>query len=123
MIKDRQINKWSVFILLLILLVGRIFLDDKHSKWIQLISFFGVIIALADLYGDVYRQNHKKDKFRIISGLAIILAVILMSILAGMIFELIVFKSKGNDILTILALLISLPNDLYCTWINRYVNN
>lgn len=122
MIKDRQIDKWSVFILLLILLVGRAFLDDKHSKWIQLISFFGVIIALADLYGNAYRQNHKKDKFRIISGLAILLAVILMVILAGMILELIVFKSKGNDILTILALLISLPNDLYCSWINRYVN-
>lgn len=121
--EDKQIGKWSIFVLLLVLLIARLFLDNKQSEWIQFISFFGVIIALADLYGDVYRENYKKEKFRIISGLAIVLATGLMFVFAGMIMKFIVLGSKGNDILTILALLISLPNDLYCNWIKRYVNN
>ena len=121
--EDKQIGKWSIFVFLLVLLVTRLFLDSKQSEWIQLISFLGVIIALTDLYGNVYRENYTKDKFRIISGLAMVLATGLMLVFAGMIMKLIVLGSKGNDILTILALLISLPNDLYCNWIKRYVEN
>ncbi len=64
-----------------------------------------------------------KDKFKIITGLAVIIAIILMVIAVGMILNFIVFESKGNDVLTILALLISLPNDLYCNWISKYIGN
>ena len=116
--KDKYIGKWCVFSLLSLLLISRFFLDSEHSKWIQFISF----ISLADLYGNVYKENHKKDKFKIITGLAIVIAIILMAIAAGMILNFIVFESKGNDILTILALLISLPNDLYCNWISKYID-
>ncbi len=120
--KDKYIGKWCVFSLLSLLLISRFFLDSEHSKWIQFISFMGVVISLADLYGNVYKENHKKDKFKIITGLAIVIAIILMVIAAGMILNFIVFESKGNDILTILALLISLPNDLYCNWISKYID-
>lgn len=120
--KDKYIGKWCIFSLLSLLLISRFFLDSEHSKWIQFISFMGVVISLADLYGNVYKENHKKDKFKIITGLAIVIAIILMAIAAGMILNFIVFESKGNDILTILALLISLPNDLYCNWISKYID-
>ena len=120
--KDKYIGKWCVFSLLSLLLISRFFLDSEHSKWIQFISFMGVVISIADLYGNVYKENHKKDKFKIITGLAIVIAIILMVIAAGMILNFIVFESKGNDILTILALLISLPNDLYCNWISKYID-
>ena len=121
--KDKYIGKWCVFLLLSLLLISRFFLDSEHSKWIQFISFMGVVISLADLYGNVYKENHKKDKFKIITGLAVIIAIILMVIAVGMILNFIVFESKGNDVLTILALLISLPNDLYCNWISKYIGN
>ena len=38
-----------------------------------------------------------KDKFKIITGLAVIIAIILMVIAVGMILNFIVFESKGND--------------------------
>ena len=120
--KDKKLNKWAVFIFLIAVLLIRVILKDEQSKGIQIISLLGVIIALADVYGSLYVKNYKKDKFRIISGLAIIIAFVLMCVLAGMFWNLIDIGSKGNDILTILALLISLPSDLYCDWINKYID-
>lgn len=120
--KDKKLYKWAVFIFLIAVLLIRVILKDEQSKGIQIISLLGVIIALADVYGNLYVKNYKKDKFRIISGLAIIIAFVLMCVLAGMFWNLIDIESKGNDILTILALLISLPSDLYCDWINKYID-
>lgn len=120
--KDKKLYKWAVFIFLIAVLLIRVILKDEQSKGIQIISLLGVIIALADVYGNLYVKKYKKDKFRIISGLAIIIAFVLMCVLAGMFWNLIDIGSKGNDILTILALLISLPSDLYCDWINKYID-
>lgn len=120
--KDKKLYKWAVFIFLIAVLLIRVILKDEQSKGIQIISLLGVIIALADVYGNLYIKNYRKDKFRIISGLAIIIAFVLMCVLAGMFWNLIDIGSKGNDILTILALLISLPSDLYCDWINKYID-
>lgn len=120
--KDEKLYKWAVFIFLLGVLLIRVILKDEQCKGIQIISLIGVIIALADVYGNLYITNHKKDKFRIISGLAVIIAFVLMCVLAGMFWNFINIGSKGNDILTILALLISLPSDLYCDWINKYID-
>ena len=120
--KDKKLYKWAVFIFLIAVLLIRVILKDEQSKGIQIISLLGVIIALADVYGNLYVKNHKKDRFRIISGLAIIIALVLMCMLAGMFWNIIDIGSKGNDILTILALLISLPSDLYCDWINKYID-
>ena len=120
--KDKKLYKWAVFIFLIAVLLIRVILKDEQSKGIQIISLLGVIIALADVYGSLYVKNYKKDKFRIISGLAIIIAFVLMCVLAGMFWNIIDIGSKGNDILTILALLISLPSYLYCDWINKYID-
>lgn len=120
--KDKSINKWCIFALLLALLIARFFLTNEQSKWIQFVSYFGVVIALGDLYSKTYKKNHEKDKFNVIKGAAILVAILLMIIAAGMIINVIVLNSKGNDILTILALLISLPNELYCEWITSYVD-
>ncbi len=120
--KDKKLYKWAVFIFLIAVLLIRVILKDEQSKGIQIISLLGVIIALADVYGNLYVKNHKKDRFRIISGLAIIIALVLMCMLAGMFWNIIDIGSKGNDILTILALLTSLPSDLYCDWINKYID-
>lgn len=111
----------GIYFLLAVLII-RIIINDKQSKAIQIISLIGVVIALADLYGDLYDINYKKDKFRIITGLAVIVTIFLMGILAAMFWNFIILDSKGNDILTILALLISLPSDLYCNWITKYVD-
>lgn len=52
-----------------------------------------------------------------------VIVFLFMIILAGMFWNFIVLGSKGNDILTILALLISLPSDLYCSWVTKYIDN
>jgi membrane-associated HD superfamily phosphohydrolase len=121
--KDKKIGKWCVFVVLFLLLIGRIVVSDEQSKWIQGIGFIGVVVALVDLYANTYKQNHQKDKFKVIIGLAVIIATLLMIIAVGMIMNIIVLQSRGNDVLTILSLLISLPSELYCDWIKKYVDN
>lgn len=121
--RDKKIGKWCVFVLLVLLLIGRCILEDDDSKWIQFIGFMGVVISLGDLYGKAHDKYNEKDKFRVIKGIAIIVVVILMMIGAGMILNVINLANRGNDLLTILALLISLPNDLYCDWIGSYIND
>ena len=118
--EDKKIGKWCI---LFLLLVGRIVIPDEQSKWIQGIGFIGVVVALVDLYSNTYKQNHQKDKFKVITGLAIIVATLLMIIAVGMVMNKIVLRSRGNDVLTILSLLISLPSELYCDWIKKYVDN
>lgn len=119
--RDKRIGKWCVFIILLLLLIGRLFILEEQSRWIQGIGFCGVIIALMDLYSTAYRQVGKEDKFKVIRGWAIVIATLLMIISGCMIMNMIELKSRGNDILSILALLISLPNEIYCDWIKKYV--
>lgn len=121
--EDKKIGKWCIFVVLFLLLVGRIVIPDEQSKWIQGIGFIGVVVALVDLYSNTYKQNHQKDKFKVITGLAIIVATLLMIIAVGMVMNKIVLRSRGNDVLTILSLLISLPSELYCDWIKKYVDN
>lgn len=53
--KDKQLDKWAVFVFLLIVLIIRLLLKDEQSKGIQIIGLLGVIIALADLYGNLYK--------------------------------------------------------------------
>lgn len=120
--KSNFIAKTGVFLILLLLLIIRIFLDDKHSKWIQYIGFIGVIVALIGLYKNLYDRYYHIDKFKVISGLAIIITFIVVLIGAGMITNLIMLDGKCNDCLTILALLISLPSDLYYEWVGKYLN-
>ena len=122
MTEDKKIWEWCVCICLLLLLVGRLFLNDEWIEWIQFIGLAGVIIALVDLYRALYRNNYKKDKFKIIRGMAIVIGTILVIGIVVIALGHILLGSKGNDILTILALLISLPNELYCSWINSYLN-
>lgn len=121
--EDKKIGKWCIFVVLFLLLVGRNVIPDEQSKWIQGIGFIGVVVALVDLYSNTYKQNHQKDKFKVITGLAIIVATLLMIIAVGMVMNKIVLRSRGNDVLTILSLLISLPSELYCDWIKKYVDN
>lgn len=119
--KDKNMIQWYTFLCLAIIFFVRLFLNDEQSKWVQIISFLGVVIAIANLYNDIYTQNNGKDKFIIIKGAVVIISVGLIAILIGLFANLIVLDNKGNDILTILSLLISLPNDLYCNWIKKYI--
>ena len=121
--ENKIIGKILIFLVLFLLLLARFFMDDEHSKWIQFIGFAGVVISLIDLYGSAYFQFRGKDKFNVITGIAIILACVIAVVIVGMILDFIVLGAKGNDCLTILALLISLPADLYCNWIGKYVND
>lgn len=119
--EKRIMGKFVIFLVLLLLLLARFLMDEEHSEWIQLIGFAGVVVALVDLYGNVYSQFEDKDKFNVITGFAIIILFVIAVVIVGMILDFIVLDNRGNDCLTILALLISLPADLYCNWINKYV--
>ncbi len=57
--KDKNYINGQYLFLIAVLLI-RVILKDEQSKGIQIISLLGVIIALADVYGNLYVKNYKK---------------------------------------------------------------
>lgn len=121
--KSNKLYKLCISIFLLILIFCRLFSSNDNVPWISSISFLGVCIAFIDVYKCI-KNNHSKpivEKIYKIIGLFVILIIIFISIF-GLIYSGIITPSnKWNDIFTLLALFFSLPKDLYCELINKFI--
>lgn len=118
MTKKRKLAKFAVLFFLVAVLCIRLLIRDDEVVWIQLINYTGVGIAGADLYFKCYT---KEDKFKIVTGIVAILGVAFVVGIALMLTNIWRLDSRQNDSLTIAALLISLPSDLYAFWIKKYI--
>ena len=120
--QEENIIKDIIIIVLLIgMIIIRFFPIGQNNMIIQSIGYIGMMISLIDLYLDANRIYDCEDKFHIIRGwtylILLILSIFLLFILTGIIS----INSTWNDIFTLLALLVSLPERLYLNWIGRYI--
>lgn len=97
------------------LLFCRLFTNAVNQAAIQTINFLGLIMSLVTLYIELYAQYKNKPKFVSFTGLFVVLTFILIVILVLVMFSIIVFNDKWNDIITFLTLLITLPARFYVT--------
>lgn len=113
----------EVFILILLsgLVIVRFFPIGDDNTFIKCIGFIGVLVSLVDLYLDADRLYSSYDKFHVIRGWAYLLAIILAIISVLLLTEVIVIDSKWSDVFTLLALMISLPEELYLHKIGKYI--
>lgn len=119
--KQDYIKEVFIFIILLGLIVVRFFPIGDDNTFIKCIGFIGVLVSLVDLYVDTSRRYSSYDKFHIIRGLAYLLAIILAIILVLFLTEVLPIDSKWSDVFTLLALMISLPEDWYINRIGKYI--
>ena len=113
----------EIFVLILLLgwVVVRFFPIGDDNTFIKCIGFIGVLVSLVDLYIDAGRLYSPYDKFNIIRGWAYLLAIILAIVLVLFLTEVIPIDSKWSDVFTLLALMISLPEEWYLNKIGKYI--
>lgn len=119
--KQDFVKEIFVLILLLGLIVVRFFPIGDDNTFIKCIGFIGVLVSFVDLYIDAGRLYSPYDKFNIIRGWAYLLAIILAIILVLFLTEVIPIDSKWSDVFTLLALMISLPEEWYLNKIGKYI--
>lgn len=120
MTTKQKIAKFVVLIFLAVVLLIRLLVSDDQSGWIEIINYAGVCVAVADLYLKCYVTA---DKFKIVTGVAVIILLVLVAGAALMLTNIWQLDSRQNDILTITALLLSLPSDLYAIWVKKFVES
>ena len=120
MTAKQKMAKLAVLAFLAVVLFVRVRIPDNQSVWIEIINYTGVCVAGADLYLKCYTTV---DKFKIITGIAVIILLALVFGAALILTNIWQLDSRQNDILTITALLLSLPSDLYALWIKKFVES
>lgn len=121
MSEETLLKKLFVFLVLLLLVLLRWFCWEDTNVIIGFIGYAGLVFSGLDLYWDLSKRYKKKDRFNCIRGVAIVFALILAGLCVYFIFKKTI-SSKCSDIFTILALMVSLPKDLYLFLIGKYIN-
>lgn len=116
-----KLKEFFVSIILLVLIFLRIVINSENNIFISSIGYIGVLIALLDLYIDANRTYGKYDQFNVIRGVCYVLMVPLAVLLVLFLTGIITINSTWNDVFTLSALLISLPEDLYLILIEKYI--
>ena len=119
-------NAYLIFILVL-LMVLRLF---ANGSWFSTIVFAGFVIALYDIIHKVFHsnrniiKNQQKERFAIVF---IILNILFVLCLALIVVDLVtnwawLDNTTLLDEVTLLTLLISLPQSQIIEWINNYIS-
>lgn len=100
-------------VILFILIVVRLVITSEENAWISLLNYIGLILAVVSLYSDIRAACSHYRKFDFVTGV-FVLCLLVLGVIAGLIFaEIIIVKTKGNDIILLLTLLTTLPMRLY----------
>ena len=111
-------------IILIVILVMRIILSDgKFSAYIiTVINLIGAQLAILSTIYEVIKVMHREDYRNIMIIIWIVLVIMSIGYSTFCIVEQINFPAKANDCITIVALLFSIPNDLYIELVRKGVN-
>ena len=95
---------------------------EKDSGIIGTLTYVSILIAVYDLYVKVEKEYSDYGiNFLEIRGCFILFGVLGMILLALIIVGVITLSSKMIDVLSIIALLISLPGELHCVLIGKFI--
>ena len=105
----RNICDILIIVVLLTLIIIRIVLHDKECSWINAINFAGIIIAYASLFIEIYSENKTLEKINFFVGISVLILIALAVVEVFVILNMIKISTLGNDLITLITLLISLP--------------
>lgn len=114
---------YIVIVVLATLIVVRWILPEESHAWIDFINYAGLVIAVLSLFFDLYHAYQDCRKiYRVIGFFTIFLAA--LSIVGVLIFtDILVLDAKGNDIIMLVTLLVSLPAQLYVRLMGKHLKN
>ena len=122
-----KIKNFYVIIAILVLMITRIFVDS--CSWFSSVIIAGFLVALFDIISKVSEANrtlvihrHKKRNAIILIILHLIFVSILILLVINAIINLeFINKDIVLDEITLLTLLISLPQNLIIDGMNKYI--
>ena len=108
------------FVFLSIIIILRIL--EKDSGSIGILTYISILIALYDLYVKVEKEFFDYGKkFLEIRGCFILIEILGTILFALIIAGVITLSAKTVDLLSVIALLISLPGELHCFLIGNFI--
>ena len=110
--KNSRMVEWLTIIGLLVLIIIRIAVgaSAQTMQWISMVNFAGLILAVVNLYGQVYKECNKEIR----GGFFLVFVVLVVALLL-MLTNVWKPSSMINDIVLLITLLISLTSRLYCS--------
>ena len=122
---DEAVNMKIKNVLLSVFIVALIYIRSKSedAPWIGIISYMGFLLALGDLFYEVVYKYSNRVGIGFFILVCILVGIGLIIVLANIFTEIIVLNEKKTDILTLLALLISLPHELYVGALGKIIKH
>lgn len=93
---------------------------DTNAEIISSVNLAGMVVAFISMVHDTKKCAKKKYRcyFLFTEIVGVILAIIIITLI---ITKIILIDSKGNDIITLTALIFSLPSNLYCRIVTKTI--
>lgn len=102
----------GIIVILTTLIFVRFFSTDA-TNWINAVNFGGVITAFLSLYFNIFDECKEYKKIDMLTGISVIIFCALIIVEILIVLEIISVSTMWNDVITLLALLVSLPSKLY----------
>lgn len=99
----------------------RWFVLSEQNMLISFFNYMGLVGSVSSLYVNVYADCKTYKKINFVTGLFAVLLII-MGVIAFLILgEIIVPNTKANDVISLFALLFTLPSNLYKSLIEKAI--
>ena len=95
------------------LIAVRFLVSEDNCLWINAINFSGIIMACLSLYFYIFKECKELKKINLFTGVSVCILAVLVIVEILVILNLIKFSNLWNDVITLVVLLISLPEVLY----------
>lgn len=118
---DKGLRDFFNMAILTVLIVIRIFM--KNSEWMDWLTLLALGISLADLYSEVAKRYYRYERFVQVRGFALAFGVLYVICVCFVVICPINIPDRWVDVLSLTALLVSVPTDLYCEWIGKYIKS
>ena len=116
-IMKKRIISYLILFLLFILIIIRLFTPDSQYKWISIINCIGLLSAYIMLGIKLLNKIHNVDNKRFILGVFVLILSFLLLLLGLVLTDVLLLSTKANDVMLLITLLLSLPTDVYLSWV------
>ena len=113
-VKTRN-NIWAVieFFVILMLLLIRIFANAENWEWVNLVNYFGFLVALWALFIRLHGVCSNNRQVNFVIGVSVVIFLVAIGIGILFLTGIILVTAKTNDVILLLTLIFSLPVQLY----------
>ena len=116
----KNIKEICIAVFLTVIIIVRFQVPDDEVKWIAIVNYAGMLIALIDLFYSIYHRNKDNNKIKKYIFIIVIILTAFMIPFALICTQFIFVRPKINDFFTLSALLLTLSKQLWIDAIEQF---